>query len=139
MPLTYQKRIVRQDLRDNPEWRYVFGDNVARMGLGGQAKEMRGEPNAIGVVTKWRPSMDDRAFFYDYQMVEVLHYLLADLQKVHEALTEGRIVVWPEYGIGTGLSRLSKTAPNILDFIEGTRFLLENHTPKRASTPSSKG
>jgi hypothetical protein len=55
MTLIFQEWITRKDLRENPDKRYVFGDNVERRGYGGQAKEMRGEPNAIGVVTKWAP------------------------------------------------------------------------------------
>ncbi len=40
-------------------------DSVQRHGLAGQAKEMRGEPNAIGVATKWAPSTNPKAFFDD--------------------------------------------------------------------------
>jgi hypothetical protein len=42
---------------------YVFGDNGRRIGFGGQAKEMRGEPNAIGVATEWVPTNRPNAFF----------------------------------------------------------------------------
>ena len=44
---------------------YVFGDNMERRGLGGQAGVMRGEPNAIGVPTKWSPSNRPDAYFTD--------------------------------------------------------------------------
>jgi hypothetical protein len=53
--IIYQKYIKREDLRANPTVLYVFGDNEARTGLGGQAKEMRGEPNAVGIATKASP------------------------------------------------------------------------------------
>lgn len=52
MIVLHQKFIFREDLQANPDVYYLFGDNVERRGLGGQAKEMRGEPNAIGVATK---------------------------------------------------------------------------------------
>jgi hypothetical protein len=52
MPIIYQKFIRRQDLRNNRDKFYVFGDNMQRIGYGGQARDMRGEPNAIGAVTK---------------------------------------------------------------------------------------
>ena len=55
MPVIYQKRICRDDLRRNPNAVYIFGDNEARTGLGGQAREMRGEPNAMGIATKRSP------------------------------------------------------------------------------------
>jgi len=49
MPILYQDQIKRDDLRAHPDRIYLFGDNVARQGRGGQAKEMRGEPNALGI------------------------------------------------------------------------------------------
>ncbi len=45
--------ITRDMVRAEPDARFVFGDNVEREGFGGQAAAMRGEPNAIGVATKW--------------------------------------------------------------------------------------
>ena len=35
-----QKMIYRQDLGENTDILYVFGDNLERYGYGGQAKEM---------------------------------------------------------------------------------------------------
>ena len=61
MPIVFKQKIVRSDLRNNPAKRFVFDDNVQRRGFAGQAKDMRGEKNAIGVVTKWAPSMDPKA------------------------------------------------------------------------------
>lgn len=55
MPVKYLAWITRDMLRKEPEARFVFGDNAYRKGFGGQAKEMRGEPNALGVATKWYP------------------------------------------------------------------------------------
>jgi hypothetical protein len=116
MPIELQQWITRQDLRANPDKIYVFGDNVQRSGLGGQAKEMRGEPNAIGVVTKWAPSMVARAFFDDTAACKVL--VERDLLVVQRALDRGRTVVVPADGIGTGLSRLPQYAPNLDRFIK---------------------
>jgi len=116
MPIEFQQWITRQDLRANPGKIYVFGDNVQRSGLGGQAKEMRGEPNAIGVVTKWAPSMAARAFFDDTAACKVL--VERDLLRVQQALDHRRTVVVPADGIGTGLSRLSSCAPNLDRFIK---------------------
>ena len=53
--IIYQKFIYRSDLKANPSVLYLFGDNLQRVGLGGQAKEMRGEPNAVGIATKKAP------------------------------------------------------------------------------------
>ncbi len=112
MPIIYQKWIKRQDLRDNPERIYVFGDNMARKGLGGQAKEMRGEPNALGVATKWRPDMLESAFFSD-SYPPCFEVVATDMAKVMTMLQAGRTVVIPKDGIGTGLSELPKRAPKL--------------------------
>lgn len=116
MPIVYQDWITREDLRSNPDKVYVFGDNVERRGYGGQAKEMRGEPNAMGVATKHMPSMSTRAFFDDTIECQVI--VMQDLKKVQDALDAGKTVVVPTDGIGTGLSRLHTTAPNLDRFIK---------------------
>jgi hypothetical protein len=116
VPLIHQAWITRADLWDNRDRRYVFGDNVQRSGFAGQAKEMRGEPNAIGVVTKWAPSMSPRAFFDDTQQCKDL--VINDLMTVQYLLDCDRSVVVPADGIGTGLSRLPQYAPNLDRFIK---------------------
>lgn len=56
MSFRYVKYITRQMMRAEPTTLFVFGDNLAQVGYGGQAKEMRGEPNAVGIPTKRKPS-----------------------------------------------------------------------------------
>jgi hypothetical protein len=116
MPITRQKWITREDLKANPNRFYVFGDNVERRGYGGQAAQMRGEPNAIGVATKWMPSMATGAFFDDSIECQVI--VMRDLNEVQKVLDEGQVVVVPTDGIGTGLSRLHATAPKLNAFIK---------------------
>lgn len=118
MPVIFQHRIYRSDLRLNPSVTYVFGDNVARKGFGGQAAEMRGEPNSIGIVTKWIPTMRDEAFFYDHQKERIILLIRSDMEQVNKLISDGKIVVIPSDGLGSGLSRLNQTAPLILSFIE---------------------
>lgn len=52
MPIIKIKRFTRADLQAHPARLYVFGDNFQQRGLGGQTKECRGEPNAIGILTQ---------------------------------------------------------------------------------------
>ena len=112
MPIVLIDHITRQMLRDEPAARFVFGDNAQRRGMGGQAKECRHEPNAIGVATKWKPSMDVSAFFSDDDP-EALKIVEADLYKVTLALDEERTVYVPRAGIGTGLAEMPKRAPRL--------------------------
>lgn len=111
MPIVYQKWITRQDLRDNPKKIYIFGDNTRRVGMGGQAKEMRGEPNALGVATKWVGDNAAASFFSDTE--GCMDVVTTDMAKVYALLIEGVTVVVPEDGIGTGLSRLPELAPKL--------------------------
>ncbi len=65
MPIIREPRITRQMVREHPDRLFVFGDNLARVGYGGQAREMRDEPNAVGIPTKKLPTMTEGAFFSD--------------------------------------------------------------------------
>lgn len=112
----YLKWITRDMLRAEPDAVFVFGDNLARKGLGGQAKEMRGEPNALGVATKRRPG-----FFYldyfDYHTSTDRLALEFDLAKVADAISAGKTVYAPLEGLGTGLCELSTRAPKLHNLI----------------------
>lgn len=109
----YQKQIYRSDLRNNPNLFYVFGDNAKHAGMGGQAREMRGEPNAIGIVTKRSPSPIESAFYRDTDHEEWYDAWIGGFRAVEEMFVEGRTIVWPSDGVGTGLARMVNTAPNL--------------------------
>lgn len=118
MPLIKQKFINRCDLEDNPKVLYLFGDNTKRVGLGGQAGYMRGEPNAIGVATKWSPSTSKKAYFSDKDFDEIVAIMDKDLARARSQLRNGDNVVVPTDGLGTGLSELPKRAPTINAWLE---------------------
>ena len=111
-------RITRADLRANPDTLYVFGDNMQRRGLGGQAREMRGEPNAVGVPTKWRPDMRAGAFFSDDWADAVLNDVDYAFDVLAAHLRAGHTVAIPADGLGTGLAELPTRAPRIHAYIE---------------------
>lgn len=104
--------ITRDMLRLDPEARFVFGDNTERVGLGGQAGAMRGEPNAIGIATKRSPGMRDHDFFEDGDGL-IIAFVDGDIDQVADALEEGRTVYVPRDGLGTGLSQLPTRAPKL--------------------------
>lgn len=110
--IAYVSWITRDMLQADPEARFVFGDNAERWGLGGQAKEMRGEANAIGVATLYAPGR-----FYRADDPLALLTVTQDLSVVAFALTEGRTVYVPADGLGTGLARLAENAPAIANLI----------------------
>lgn len=108
MPVAYRKWITRDMLRSEPASRFVFGDNTERVGLGGQAREMRGEPNAIGVATLFSPGV-----YYRPNDPDALEAVMKDLNKVTLELSLGRVVYVPSGGIGTGLAHLPENAPEL--------------------------
>ncbi|MBO9428352.1 hypothetical protein [Sulfitobacter sp. R18_1] len=118
MPVIKQSWITREDLKSNPDRLYIFGDNVIRRGYGGQAKAMRGEPNAIGIATKRLPSLKSDAFFYDTTYEENCEIIEHDFEPVFSALKAGKTVVFPTNGIGTDRARIHETAPRTAAFLD---------------------
>lgn len=114
MPICFIDILDRRWIQHRPDVYWVFGDNKAGAGLGGQAAACRGEPNAIGVPTKKRPSMDPDAFCTStddaFDMIEAF-------VRIEEALMKGAIVAVPTAGVGTGLSRLNQTCPELYQWI----------------------
>lgn len=106
--IIYQKVIRRSDLRTNPEFRYVFGDNYVRSGMGGQAHAMRGEPNAIGVCSKWTPWV----YFSPNRVDDQIELITHDITRIATAIQEGRTIVFPTDGVGTGLANLVQKCPD---------------------------
>jgi hypothetical protein len=126
--MQYVKFISRKILQDNPDTLFVFGDNMMEQGLGGQAKEMRGEPNAVGIPTKFLPSYEPQAFFSDDDFYRVKTKIDAQVLKLFVHASGGGDIVWPEDGIGTGLADLKNKAPIIFSLIETYRLALERLT-----------
>lgn len=114
----FQTWISRGDLRANRGAIYLFGDNVMRKGLGGQAREMRGEPNAIGVVTKHAPGRTEQDYFDDKDFDYLTAMIAFDLRRAFGWTRRGGLVVVPLDGLGTGLAELPQRAPRINVFLE---------------------
>jgi hypothetical protein len=60
-----REHITREDVRQNKDKIFLFGDNLIERGFGGQAKEMRGEENSVGIPTKKAPNNNRESFFTD--------------------------------------------------------------------------
>lgn len=117
--MIYQSRIYRADLQANPDIIYVFGDNAQRYGRGGQAGEMRGEPNAVGIATKWDIRGKDSDFYSDSNWEGCTAQIREDWLPVYHHLQNGGIVVCPLDGLGTGLSELPTRAPRVYRYLQG--------------------
>lgn len=133
MPIIHQFDITRDDLHKNRGVLYVFGDNLTNKGLGGQAKEMRGEPNAVGIPTKKRPSMEEGSFFSDADFDAVVPLMSARFERIIRHLEKGGIVVIPAAGLGTQRAELAKRAPKINAFLTDQLIRLFDRFPARIS------
>lgn len=114
-------RYNRAIILANPSVLFVFGDNLARVGYGGQAAEARGCLNAIGIPTKVSPTK----FIFDEDVEEDYYrYVVPVINAfgiLRQHLRQGGTMVWPEDGVGTGLARLHVTAPRFLKALEGVK------------------
>ena len=77
------EEIITEDyLNANPNFIFVFGDNLKRVGCGGAAK-LRHLPNTYGFITKKAPSNKDE----DYYKPEEYHDIFMDeVDKLHEEI-----------------------------------------------------
>lgn len=141
MLIIRQKFIFREDLKANPNVLYIFGDNLKRIGMGGQAAEMRGEPNAFGIATKRLPDHGyNECYFHDTDR-DVIQIINDEFERLeNNILSEGEThstalgsifikkwgaIVIPFDGIGTGLSKLPEYAPKLLSYINARLTKLE--------------
>jgi len=112
MSLVERWHYNRAAIRAHPDWLFVFGDNLEGRGLGGQAREARGEPNAVGIPTKRAPRRTDDAYLSDDDEFIMLHWTKA-FHRINMHLMSGGTVVWPKRGVGTGMAELEKRAPGL--------------------------
>lgn len=131
--------ITRSILKANPKTLYLFGDNEARKGLGGQAKEMRGEPNAVGIATKHAPTMNEKDFFSDATYDKNITTIKADIDRAIAEWNTGKytkVVVPP---MGEGLAQLPTRAPRTFAFLQQELARLEEATrqPQEVARPAA--
>ena len=113
------KYITREYVKANPDKLFLFGDNLEQRGFGGQAAAMRGEPNAVGIPTKKKPSREESAFFSDDEFELNKSALEAALSPVFIAVSDNNItVVIPADGLGTGRAELDRRAPRTFAYLQ---------------------
>lgn len=105
---------------NNPNKLYIFGDNLQRYGMAGQAIIRRCK-NATGLATKISPSMEEEAFFNDkdYKIfINIIDKEIAKIKRVfNNDLREVDTIVFPVDGLGTGLSKLPTVAPQVFKYL----------------------
>lgn len=135
MPLIIQTAwYTRAQLQAAPDTLFAWGDNLARVGgknnpKSGQAFACRDEPNAVGIPTKLRPSMDEDAFFTDRHFERAKAAFDEGFIRMAQHLQDGGTVIWPADGIGTGRAQLAERAPRIWAYLERCRERLFSMAP----------
>lgn len=126
-PVLVKKEFIRRTLlKRNPCSFFLFGDNLLKRGLGGVAKEMRGEPNAIGIPTKKYPNNNEKSFFTDSEYNENIHHIEEAFKEVYGKINSGYSVIFAENSIGTGLSQLPNKAPKTFGYLTNKLNGLKN-------------
>ncbi len=115
--IIFKTFITREFVQSHPSILFVFGDNDMRIGNGGQAREMRGEMNSFGIRVKKFAGTSKQCYYYDNEYDDNLRKIKADFYLLETYLKEGRTVVIPTNGVGTGLAKLKENAPKTLEFI----------------------
>jgi hypothetical protein len=134
-----ERIINRSELRANPKTLYLFGDNDVRKGLGGQAREMRNEPNAIGISTKKLPATSEQSYKTDAELESNKTIITNDINKAIAAWDSGKynkLVIPP---MGVGLAELPTRAPQTYEFLQQELQRLENHVNgvRQPTTPTT--
>jgi hypothetical protein len=120
MPVIVQKEwFTTEQIRKDRNVLFVFGDNKERTGKGGQAKVCRDEPNCIGVITKARASHGSESdYLNDYDLAVNIMLITRDFMPIINHLKQGKTIVFPGDGIGTGLAKLEEKAPQTFMFVK---------------------
>ncbi len=107
-------RYTNTDVKANANKIYVFGDNTQRTGTGGQA-QIRNNENAFGIATKLQPNNSAAAFMSDNDLQSNKDVIDSDIAKIK---TDGRSLVFPKDGLGTGLAKLKQKAPQTYSYLK---------------------
>lgn len=109
--------ITREYVRINPQKIFLFGDNLLGIGYGGQARAMWGEPNAIGIPTKKKPTNQADAFFTDNEFDQNKAAIDEAFGRMF-GLEANSVIVIPSAGLGTGLAALPSKAPETYQYLK---------------------
>lgn len=111
----YEELYTVEAVEAEPDAIFIFGDNLAQWGRGGQAI-IRDCPNVLGIPTKEAPFtyMNERSFLAG----EYTEAFAQSFTVIRLLLQNGTTVYWPKDGVGTGLAKLKEKAPSALKFID---------------------
>lgn len=131
------------DVRSNPNKLFIFGDNNARIGKGGQAI-IRDLQNTAGIRTKKGPSNKPAAFLSDNELDINCKNIREDIIEIKNKYLIGGYtsIVLSSGGYGTGLAQLERLAPKTFHFLNTLlefNFYFDNRTGQTRRVVPSHG
>ena len=101
---------------------YIFGDNTDdRINTKYVPKStqavIRGLPNTLGIDTKKNRGTDENAYFSDNDLARYEKYLNKVFERIDRFIKEGKTIVLPKDGIGTGKALLQVKAPALYNLL----------------------
>lgn len=112
----YNQDWNKEYVSSNPDKIFIFGDNNAGIGKGGQAT-IRGLENAVGIRTKKGPSKKVAAFYTDEEFADNKSKIDEDVLNIKKLSLLGKTIVFSKNGYGTGLASLKLKAPKTFDYL----------------------
>ncbi len=107
---------TRDDVKRHKNALFIFGDNNAGIGNGGQAI-IRGLPNTAGIPTKKYPSNSYKAFYRDSEYEENKAHIRNAINDILGRSDNYKYLVLPADGFGTGLADLPNRAPKTYRYL----------------------
>lgn len=115
-----------QDTEDNPNRLFIFGDNLAHVGTGGQAciRYSRAK-NAYGIPTKKCPTMSNNCFFTDDEFEDNIASILDAIENI--PFDKYDEIAIPSNIWGSGLAQMHIKCPKTFSFVKKLYNNLKTH------------
>ncbi|AQN68275.1 hypothetical protein [Saudi moumouvirus] len=107
---------TEKDVLNFPRGLFVYGDNDAHFGKGGQAI-IRDLKNTIGLPTKKYPTNDNNSFYTDNEYEQNVEKINKAIQNIINKSKYYDYLILPKDGFGTGLSKLPEKAPKTFKYL----------------------
>lgn len=107
-----------EQCRINFDTLFVFGDNLLRVGMAGQAS-IREQVNAIGLATKNAPGVNSEDYFNDVNFEGNCKVIDEEIEKIKKYAEEKefKAICFPFQGLGTGLSAMQTMCPKTFCYL----------------------
>lgn len=104
------------DCDNMPKALFVFGDNDIKKGCGGQAI-IRYCDNAFGIPTKKYPNHRISSYYADVDYDDNIKKIIFAIENLIKKTADYDLIMFPENGFGTGLSKMQLYAPKTLAYM----------------------